>query len=186
VTHSCRPGLRSVRIVTFSYLKLHPAASRHRLYRQTPARQSYTRVSRRPAPFIDENRIFVDGEQHRANTVARTLRANLGFLSGHLIFAYALNYFLFPRYVLKGKFFSAFVGLVVILAISLAYLRFADVYITHYSGNTSMWGRYNYPRAMLALFSIGWRKKSSPSSSGCYAPSSTRIFSSIPSTASMR
>ena len=88
--------------------------------------------------------------------IGRTLEINLGFLPGHMIFAYSLNYFLFPRYVLKGKFFSAFIGLVVILAISLYYLRFADVYITHYSGNTTMWGRYNYPRAVLALFSIGW------------------------------
>jgi len=92
----------------------------------------------------------------RQHTVARTLRANLGFLPGHMIFVYSLNYFLFPRYVLKGKFLSAFAGLVVILAISLFYLRFADVYITHYSGVTSLWTRYNYPRAMLALFSIGW------------------------------
>ena len=88
--------------------------------------------------------------------IGRTLEINLGFLPGHMIFVYSLNYFLFPRYVLKGKFFSAFVGLVVILAISLCYLRFADVYIIHYSGDTRMWGRYNYPRAMLALFSTGW------------------------------
>lgn len=92
----------------------------------------------------------------RQDTIARTLRANLGFLPGHMIFVYSLNYFLFPRYVLKGKFFSAFLGLVVILAISLFYLRFADVYITHYSGNTDIWAHYNYPRAMFALFSIGW------------------------------
>lgn len=92
----------------------------------------------------------------RQNTAARTLRTNLGFLPGHMIFAYSLNYFLFPRYVLKGKFFSAFVGLVAILAVSLTYGRFADVYLVHYSGNTRMWGPYNWPRAVWALFSIGW------------------------------
>src|SRR6201999_3515309 len=43
-----------------------------------------------------------------------------------------------------------------ILVICLFYLRFADVYITHYSGTTDLWSRYNYPRAMLALFAIGW------------------------------
>jgi sensor histidine kinase YesM len=87
--------------------------------------------------------------------IGQTLRTNLGFLPGHMIFVYSLNYFLFPRYVLKGKFFSAFLGLLVILAIALTYLNFADVYITHYSGKKSLWP-YNWPRAMYALFSIGW------------------------------
>ncbi len=90
-----------------------------------------------------------------SRAIGPTLRVNLGFLPGHMIFVYSLNYFLFPRYVLKGKFFSAFLGLLVILAIALTYLNFADVYITHYSGKKSLWP-YNWPRAMYALFSIGW------------------------------
>jgi LytS/YehU family sensor histidine kinase len=73
-----------------------------------------------------------------------------------MIFVYSLNYFLFPRYVLKGKFFTAFIGFLVILAISVAYLRVADVYITHFSGSTSIWGPYNWPRVVYSLFSIGW------------------------------
>ena len=87
--------------------------------------------------------------------VGRTLRINLGFLPGHMIFVYSLNYFLFPRYVLKGKFFSAFLGLLVILLVALIYQNFADVYITHFSGKKTLWP-YNWPRATYALFSIGW------------------------------
>src|ERR1700761_7572799 len=63
----------------------------------------------------------------RQSTVTRTLETNLGFLPGHMIFVYSLNYFLFPRYVLKGKFFSGFIVFLLILAVSLAYARFADV-----------------------------------------------------------
>ena len=171
--------------------------------------QIYSTATNRQASLIDENRIFVDGEQHRSPTgvlfvitcpqkmgstelmyinflrrmvrhrllmhvlfwtavtvfcffvfrlgqsVGRTLSVNLGFLPGHMIFVYSLNYFLFPRYVLKGKFFSAFLGLLVILAVALTYQNFADVYITHFSGKKSLWP-YNWPRAMYALFSIGW------------------------------
>jgi hypothetical protein len=89
-------------------------------------------------------------------TVGKTLYINLGFLPGHIFFVYSLNYFLFPRYVLKEKIVTAFFGLLIIVVIALAYLRFADVYITHYSGTTSLWGPYNWPRALYALFGIGW------------------------------
>lgn len=89
-------------------------------------------------------------------SVGRTLRTNLGFLPGHMIFVYSLNYILFPRYVLKGKLVQSFFGLLVILAVALFYMRFTDVYITHYSGARRMWGRYNYPRVAYSLFAIGW------------------------------
>lgn len=88
--------------------------------------------------------------------IGRTLQINLGFLPGHMFFVYSLNYFLFPRYVLKGRLFAALAGFAIMLAIALIYMRFADVYITHNSGATSMLGRYNYPRVIYALFSIGW------------------------------
>ncbi|HEX3934018.1 MAG TPA: histidine kinase, partial [Puia sp.] len=89
-------------------------------------------------------------------SVARTLRVNLGFLPGHMLFVYSLNYFLFPRFVLKGKLLPAFAWFLVILALCLSYLRFADVYITHNSGATSVWQPYGFSRATYALFSIGW------------------------------
>ena len=88
--------------------------------------------------------------------IGKTLHTNLGFLPGHMIFVYSLNYFIFPRYVLRGRLIQAFIGLVVVLAICLFYMRFADVYITHFSGSTNLWDRYNYPRVAYSLFSIGW------------------------------
>ena len=78
------------------------------------------------------------------------------FLPGHLIFAYSLNYYLFPRYVLKGKIPASVIGLFVILAISLFYLRLADVYVLHYSGRDAIWLPENLPRSIYALFSVGW------------------------------
>ena len=89
-------------------------------------------------------------------SVGRTLQANLGFLPGHILFVYSLNYFLFPRYVLKGKLLPAFAWFLVILALSLLYLNFADVYITHFSGATRVWRPRAFPRETYALFSIGW------------------------------
>jgi sensor histidine kinase YesM len=88
--------------------------------------------------------------------VGRTLQINLGFLPGHMLFVYSLNYFLFPRYVLKGKLLQAFAWFLVILALSLFYLSFADVYITHFSGATRVWRPRGFPRETYALFSIGW------------------------------
>jgi len=81
---------------------------------------------------------------------------SLGFLPGHLIFVYTLNYFLFPRYVLKGKLGAAVVGFIAILVISLFYMRCADVYLLHYSGRTQLWVPENFPASICALFSIGW------------------------------
>jgi len=85
-----------------------------------------------------------------------TMGNSLGFLPGHMIFAYTLNYFLLPRYVLKGKFVSACIGLLGVLAIALFYLRIADVYILHYSGYRRLWVLLNFPRSIFALFSVGW------------------------------
>jgi sensor histidine kinase YesM len=85
-----------------------------------------------------------------------TLLDALGFMPGHMIFVYSLNYFLFPRYVLKGKMLSAVLGLLVILAISLFYMRVADVYLLHYSGYRKLWIVTNFPRGIFAVFSVGW------------------------------
>lgn len=92
----------------------------------------------------------------RDRTVGHTLLVSLEFLPQHLIFVYALNYFLFPRYVLKGKILSAFIWLLVILAVALLFGRLADVYFVHYSQNRHIWAPGNLPRAIYALFSIGW------------------------------
>jgi sensor histidine kinase YesM len=90
------------------------------------------------------------------NTRLEVLVISLGFLPGHLIFVYSLNYFLFPRYVLKGKIVASIIGLFGILVIALFYLRVADVYILHYSGRDVLWFPPNFPRATSALFSVGW------------------------------
>lgn len=95
--------------------------------------------------------VFRDGR-----SPLRTLAINLGFLPGHILFVYCLNYILFPEFVLKRKFFSAFVGLIVILALALFYLRFADVYIVHFSGVHRLLVPSMFPRSIYALFSIGW------------------------------
>ena len=89
-------------------------------------------------------------------TVTKTLIDSILFLPGHLLFVYSLNYFLFPRYVLKGKLLQAFAGLFVILAIALFYMRFADVYYIHYSGSGRLWKPDYFPRAIYSLFSVGW------------------------------
>ncbi len=88
--------------------------------------------------------------------VLKTLIISIEFLPGHMFFAYSLNYFLFPKYVLKGKLVSAFIGLLVILAIALFYMRFADVYIIHYSHSTRLWMPGMFPRVIYSLFSVGW------------------------------
>jgi sensor histidine kinase YesM len=81
---------------------------------------------------------------------------SLGFLPGHLIFVYTLTYFLFPRYVLKGKLAAAIVGFILTLAVALFYMRIADVYLLHYSGATRLWLPRNFPHSIYSLFSIGW------------------------------
>lgn len=89
-------------------------------------------------------------------TITKTLIDSILFLPGHLLFVYSLNYFLFPRYVLKGKLLQAFAGLFVILAIALFYMRFADVYYIHYSGSGRLWKPDYFPRAIYSLFSVSW------------------------------
>lgn len=86
----------------------------------------------------------------------QALANSIGFLPGHLLFVYSLNYFLFPRYVLKGKPTAAIIGFVTILAVTLFYLRVADVYILHYSGGDRLWVPENLPHSIYALFSTGW------------------------------
>src|ERR1700754_2929686 len=87
---------------------------------------------------------------------ATTLLNSLGFLPGHLIFVYSLLYFLLPRYVLKGKIALAILWLLLILSLSLFYMRIADVYFIHYSGSSHLWLPRNYARSIFAIFSVGW------------------------------
>jgi len=84
------------------------------------------------------------------------LVTSLGFLPGHIIFVYTLNYFLFPRYVLKGNLTASIAGFILTLTLALFYLRLADVYLLHYSGRTRLWVPENFPHSIYALFSIGW------------------------------
>ena len=90
------------------------------------------------------------------NNPVQTLKFNFGFMPGHIFFAYSLNYFLFPRYVLKGKIGASLVGLLVILAMALFYMRFADVYFLHYNRVRLLWRPSTFPRTIYSLFSIGW------------------------------
>jgi sensor histidine kinase YesM len=71
-----------------------------------------------------------------------TLKFNMGFMPGHLFFAYSLMYFLFPRFI--------------ILSLALFYMRVADVYILHYSHQRQLWHPQSFPRTIYSLFSIGW------------------------------
>ncbi|GGA93852.1 sensor histidine kinase [Puia dinghuensis] len=95
-------------------------------------------------------------------TPLRILTTTLGFLPGHILFAYSLNYFLFPKFVLKGKLVPTIIGFAGILTCCLFYARFADVYLVHYSGERQMWRRNETPlsiytpRTIYALFSTGW------------------------------
>jgi sensor histidine kinase YesM len=81
---------------------------------------------------------------------------SVGFLPGHMIFAYSLNYFIFPRYVLKGRLAAGIAGFLVTLIIAIVYLRLADVYFLHYSGQTKLWVPSNLPNCIYSLFSTGW------------------------------
>lgn len=89
----------------------------------------------------------------------QTLLNNLGFMPGHMFFAYSLNYFIFPRYVLKGRIASAVIGILIALLIALLYLRLIDIYLLHYStygDQWTLWIRHSMARAIVALFSVGW------------------------------
>jgi sensor histidine kinase YesM len=85
-----------------------------------------------------------------------TLFNSLGFLPGHMIFVYSLLYFVLPRYVLKEKITRAILWMLVILSVSLFYMRLADVYFIHYSGSNHLWLPKNYARSIFAIFSVGW------------------------------
>lgn len=86
----------------------------------------------------------------------KTLINSIGFLPAHLIFVYSLNYFLFPRYVLKGNIPGSVAGLLGILIVALLYMRAADVYLLHYSGVNKLWYPENIPRCIYSLFSVSW------------------------------
>lgn len=95
----------------------------------------------------------------RRDDSLQTVLNNLGFMPGHMFFAYSLNYFIFPRYVLKGRIISAIIGVSIALVIALVYLRLVDIYLLHYSSYGSRWDlwiRHSMARAIVALFSIGW------------------------------
>lgn len=86
----------------------------------------------------------------------QTLLNSLGFMPGHMIFVYLLNYYLFPRFVLRGRIAQAIPVAMLILLVALLYERFADVFLLHYSGRQRMWEYSSFPRSIFALFSIGW------------------------------
>jgi sensor histidine kinase YesM len=80
----------------------------------------------------------------------------IGFLPGHMIFVYSLIYLLIPRFIFKGRVYAAIPVFFLILAVSLLYLRIADVYLLHYSGYQHLWMPGNFPRSTSVLFSVGW------------------------------
>ena len=89
-------------------------------------------------------------------TPLQTLTVNLGFMPGHLLFVYLLIYLLIPHFILKGKLYGSIAVFVGILAVALLYLRWADVYLLHWSGKSSVWLLSSLPRSISALFSVGW------------------------------
>lgn len=98
---------------------------------------------------------------HISNNPLRVLGVNLGFMPGHLFFVYSLNYFLFPRFVLKGRLLASGIVFLCILTVSLLYARIADVCFVHYSGQRTLWAGHPLqsiyaPRSIYAFFSIGW------------------------------
>jgi sensor histidine kinase YesM len=93
---------------------------------------------------------------HTSRSPWRVLATTLGFLPGHMLFAYSLNYYLFPRFVLKGRGAGTVIGFLGILIICLLYLQVSDVYFIHYSRNKTIWNFWGYPRCIYALFSTGW------------------------------
>jgi sensor histidine kinase YesM len=85
-----------------------------------------------------------------------TLYNNVGFLPGHLLFVYSLIYMLVPRFILKGRLYASILVFTGILSVSLFYMRVADVYFVHYSGQTVLWVPGGFLRTIFSLFSIGW------------------------------
>jgi len=86
----------------------------------------------------------------------RTLVVNVGFLPGHLIFAYSLMYWVIPRFLLKGKIVLSVVYMLMFLAVALLYERIADTYMVHYSHFGKIWVPKSFPRSIFALFSVAW------------------------------
>jgi len=95
--------------------------------------------------FRDENR-----------SAGRTLIVNLGFLPGHLIFAYSMMYWVIPRFLLKRKMALSVTYTLLFLAAGLFYLRLADTYLVHYSRFGRIWVPRSFPRSIFALFSVAW------------------------------
>jgi LytTr DNA-binding domain len=91
---------------------------------------------------------------HDDESYWQTLVTSLGFLPGHLIFAYGLIYYLLPRFVFRRRIWNSFIWLLMILFLALLYGKIADVYILHYSGRTSLLEQPlpALPRTLLALF----------------------------------
>jgi sensor histidine kinase YesM len=86
----------------------------------------------------------------------RTLQVNIGFMPGHLIFAYSLMYWVIPRFLLKGKIALSIVYMLLFLTIAMYYLRLADTYLVHYSFYRKIWVPRSFPRNIFALFSVAW------------------------------
>ena len=99
---------------------------------------------------------------HPGETPWRTIRNSFGFMPAHMLFAYSLSYFIFPKYVLRRKIASACLGLFVVLTIALFYMVTVDVFWLNYS-NRTLAGVLRHPlfnifspRSIFALFSTGW------------------------------
>jgi sensor histidine kinase YesM len=86
----------------------------------------------------------------------RTLAVNVGFMPGHLIFAYTLMYWVIPRFLLKGKIVLSIGYMLLFLAVALLYERIADTYLVHYSYFNKIWVPKSFPRSIFALFSVAW------------------------------
>ncbi|MDP4147991.1 MAG: histidine kinase [Bacteroidota bacterium] len=80
----------------------------------------------------------------------------IGFMPGHMIFVYSLIYVLIPHFIFKRRMYAAIPVFFLIVAVSLLYLRIADVYLLHYSGFPHLWRPGNFPRSISVLFSVGW------------------------------
>jgi hypothetical protein len=94
---------------------------------------------------------------HDNERYTHTLRTTLGFLPGHMIFVYGLIYWCMPRFVFPGNWAGTVASFLLVLFVSLTYLKVADVYLLHYSGRRSMVEHVGeaLPRSLLALLSTG-------------------------------
>src|ERR1700729_1747772 len=93
---------------------------------------------------------------HRGfQTYLEALVNALVFLPGHILFAYSIIYFLLPAFVFPGKVVGSIAWLIIILSVSLMYLKFADIYLLRYSGRDTLWELQSLPRTLAALFAMG-------------------------------